>query len=326
MGVDVFAYARADLAAVRRLTEDVQLGGHQVWFDRDLHGGEDWWGRILERIRTCSVLVFALSQHSLRSQACRAELDYAEALGVPVLPIQVGAVESLATTRVARYQIIDGREQSAALGYRVMSAIAEGAARRGPLPDPLPPEPEIPFAYLSAVGRQIAQPILRSTQQAAIIGQLRHALRDEDDEDARADARRLLAELRRHPECTYANAQEIDTILAGPGSGSGPPSGSGLSSARASTGSDTAASTGSGSPSSTGTRPESSTGTDSSSSTGGGRAEGPTQVRRAHRPRSPCRQPLRPLGEPLRNRPSRREIVQRCGGGSPSPRSSVSCS
>jgi WD40 repeat protein len=212
--VDVFvSYARADSAAVDRLIEDIQHGDHVVWFDRDLRGGEAWWGQILERIQACSVLVFALSQHSLRSQACRAELDYALALRVPMIPIQVGPVDSIATTPVAQYQVIDYREPSPALGYRVMTAIAEGVARRKPLPNPLPPAPEVPFAYLSDLGRRITQPALRAAEQAAAIGQLRHALRTEEDEEARADARRLLTDLRRHPECTYANAEEIDSIL-----------------------------------------------------------------------------------------------------------------
>lgn len=214
--MDVFvSYARADVAAVRGLTDDIALGDHRVWFDRDLHGGDDWWRRILERVRECSVVVFALSEHSLRSQVCRAELDYAEALGVPVVPIQVGAVESVATSRVARYHVIDGREQGSAVGYRVMAALAAGTARRTPLPDPMPPEPEVPFAYLAALARRIDAPELRPIEQAAIIGQLRHALRDETDDGARGDARRLLAALRGHPECTWGNAQEIDTILDG---------------------------------------------------------------------------------------------------------------
>jgi hypothetical protein len=60
--VDVFvSYARAHAVAVDRLTEDIQLGDHEVWFDRDLRGGEAWWVRILERIRACSVFVFAVA-------------------------------------------------------------------------------------------------------------------------------------------------------------------------------------------------------------------------------------------------------------------------
>ena len=158
--MDVFvSYARADSAVVDRLTQDIELGDHQVWFDRDLRGGEAWWGQILERIRACSVLVFALSQHSLRSQACRAELDYALALGVPMIPIQVGPVDSIAATSVAQYHVIDYRDPG--FGFRVMTAIAGGVARRGPLPDPLPPAPEVPFAYLSDLARRITQPALR---------------------------------------------------------------------------------------------------------------------------------------------------------------------
>ena len=57
---------------------------------------------------------------------------------------------------------------------------------------------------------------LRPIEQAAIIEQLRHALRVETHDGARGDARRLLKALRDHSECTWGNAQEVDTILDGP--------------------------------------------------------------------------------------------------------------
>lgn len=215
--MDVFvSYSSGDADTARGMVEDIELGGHRVWFDQDLHGGEDWWSHILERIRRSAVVVFVLSPSSLRSQACRSEVEYARALGVPVVPVQVEPIESLAVTPVAEYQTIDYRERSAAVGVRLMSAIAESSARRTVEPDPLPPPPPVPFGYLFVLARQISAPEFRSAEQAAAIGQLRHALREEGDERARADAHRLLLDLRRHPECTYANAREIDVILGDP--------------------------------------------------------------------------------------------------------------
>ena len=54
-----------------------------------------WWQAILERIRGCEVFVFALSNNALQSKPCLAELRYAQELGKPVIPIQIGPVESL---------------------------------------------------------------------------------------------------------------------------------------------------------------------------------------------------------------------------------------
>jgi serine/threonine kinase PknH len=84
-------------------------------------------------------VIFALSEGSLRSQACRAELDYARALGIPVIPVipvQVGPVQSLLATPIAEYQVIDYREPTSTAGVRLMSAVAESPGRRGLLPDP----------------------------------------------------------------------------------------------------------------------------------------------------------------------------------------------
>jgi hypothetical protein len=65
-----------------------------VWLDEELHGGETWWTPILRDIGECTVFLFALSDKSLYSKPCRAELRYANDLGVPVLPVQTGEVAS----------------------------------------------------------------------------------------------------------------------------------------------------------------------------------------------------------------------------------------
>jgi hypothetical protein len=86
------SYSSHDDVAVRSLAGDLERAREQVWLDQDLGGGDAWWAQILEQIRACAVFVFALSNNSLYSTLCRTELEYATALGVPILPVQIGEV------------------------------------------------------------------------------------------------------------------------------------------------------------------------------------------------------------------------------------------
>jgi len=58
-----------------------------------LSGGQAWWDRILEHIRTCDYFLFLLESRFVTSMACRRELEYAVALNKSILPIQVGRVD-----------------------------------------------------------------------------------------------------------------------------------------------------------------------------------------------------------------------------------------
>src|SRR5919206_197385 len=83
------SYSRRDEDVVKALTRGLEAAGVDVWRDHELHGGDSWWSVILERIRECSVFVFALSDTSLhRSKPCRAELEYAMLLRRPIVPVQ----------------------------------------------------------------------------------------------------------------------------------------------------------------------------------------------------------------------------------------------
>jgi|ERR1700682_1754380 len=80
-GMKVFiSYSRHDEGAVRALVGDLQRARVQVWLDEDLGGGESWWRDILGQILTCEVFIVALSDHSLDSKPCQAELRYAQDL------------------------------------------------------------------------------------------------------------------------------------------------------------------------------------------------------------------------------------------------------
>lgn len=128
------SYSNRDGAAVRTLAQDLDRARQAVWLDQDLRGGDAWWRAILEQIRTCDVFVLALSDNALSSKPCRAELEYARALGIPVLPVQIGPVSSLRTVSISEIQVVDYRERSASAGIALLGALNQCAAQRRALP------------------------------------------------------------------------------------------------------------------------------------------------------------------------------------------------
>jgi serine/threonine kinase PknH len=203
-----------DHAAVRSLVQHLQTAHESVWLDQSLIGGEAWWHRILHQIRSCTVFVVALSNSCLQSKPCRAEMDYAKALGLPVLPVIIGDVDSYRIDPIFNVQSVDLRNPDVASGAALIAAVRERAAERKELPDPLPDPPPIPYEFLQRLGVAIDSPEeLSPTEQSTILTDLRQALRSEDDETVREDIRRLLRALRRRSEVTHGNVDEIDELL-----------------------------------------------------------------------------------------------------------------
>lgn len=213
MGKIMLSYSRRDEPAVKALVRGFEAARREVWFDHELGGGEVWWDSILEHIRTAPVFVFAVSDASLRSTPCRLELDYAVALGRPVLPVQVGPITNLRLNPIAELQIIGYDPHDARAGFAVLAAADETAQRARPLPDPLPEPPPIPFAYLLSVGRRIEGTDLSIADQATVLEQLRRALGVESDESVIRDILTMLASMRTKPWTTRASDREIAALL-----------------------------------------------------------------------------------------------------------------
>lgn len=208
------SHSSRDHAAVRTLTQHLQAARENVWLDQSLIGGEAWWERILHQIRSSTVFVVALSNSCLQSKPCRAEIDYAKALGLPILPVIIGDVDSYRIDPIFSVQSVDLRTPDAAAGAALIAAVHERAAERKDLPDPLPDPPPVPYEYLQRLGVAIDSPEeLSPTEQATILANLRQALRSEDDESVRDDIHRLLRALRRRSEVTLATVDEIDDLL-----------------------------------------------------------------------------------------------------------------
>ncbi|MEV8441121.1 toll/interleukin-1 receptor domain-containing protein [Actinosynnema sp. NPDC051121] len=220
------SYTRADEGLVRALRQDLDRMGHQVWLDHEIHGGELWWREIIRTIQAARVFVFALSQASWKSVPCHAEFDYAQQLGVPVLPVQVGPLDNLRIPIMER-QLVDYRERDADAIVALAGALTELTARPRVLPNPMPPPPKVPFEYLYRIAELLGPQPISPERQEIIIGQLRRHLRTERDEIARADIVKLLREFRERGEITNMNSREIDEILANvePAEGEGLPEG-----------------------------------------------------------------------------------------------------
>ena len=185
-----------------------------VWYDHDLQGGEMWWETILRNIRETSVFLFAMSDHSLESKACLAELAYAGALQRPILPVQVGHVSAERSHLLAGRQAVTFRVDDAVTGFAVLDAADNAAKKVGPLPDPMPIEPPIPFAYLGEIRRRIEGGELDNAAQLDLITKLRLSLGEETDSSARRDILKMLTTLRDRPWRTVQAGLEIHAVFA----------------------------------------------------------------------------------------------------------------
>ena len=67
------------------LAADLRRGGYHPFYDEQLTGGQSWWDQLLTQIEQCDAFVPALTQSYVESRPCRAEADYARALGKPIL-------------------------------------------------------------------------------------------------------------------------------------------------------------------------------------------------------------------------------------------------
>ncbi|WP_026424082.1 TIR domain-containing protein [Actinokineospora inagensis] len=203
------SYARRDQASIASLRADFERFGNRVWYDREAHGGQDWWDDVLSHVRGCVVFTFALSPDSLRSKACLAELRYAAALRRPILPVLVRPVDrgAIPDGLPAPVDYVNRTEENVIRLRKALSALP--AAR--PLPARLPQEPEIPTSYLNAYLARIDSPELDDRAQRELLVQLRDRM---DNPDERADVWDLLVRLRDRPELSRPVANAVENILA----------------------------------------------------------------------------------------------------------------
>lgn len=209
------SYSSRDRNLVEPLLNALRRARHPVWLDEELTGGEAWWRAILEQIRDCEVFIVALSKNMLESKACQAELRYAQDLNKAILPVQVGPLDNMRINPLAHMQVIDYRNPSIDSGIELVSSVHARRNAAATLPDPLPEEPPIPFAYLMRLASTISSPSLTAQQQTTLVAELKAGLEEDgDDISARNDITQLLRMLRDRPDVTWRTRTEVEAVLA----------------------------------------------------------------------------------------------------------------
>jgi TIR domain len=215
------SYSRkdADLPEFQLLLSDLSLMRRQIWLDERLTGGQTWWDEILKQIRECDVFLFVLSKKSLKSEACRRELAYAVALRRTILPVRlVDLSDWQLPEHVARAEVVDysKRAQSGESGvtfaFSLRDAVDDLTAQGvRPLPDPLPPSPDIPVSYLHALQPLLEAKELPLAKQEQFVQEVRGHLDDEDED--RKSLAEALGVFRARADIAYKVAVEVDELL-----------------------------------------------------------------------------------------------------------------
>ncbi len=161
------SYSSKDRAIVQQVAADLRRAGHNVWFDEELTrtGGQKWWDNILAELRQRDLVIFALSPHSVSSEACRREYNYANQLNKRILPIIIEAVKfSALPFELQEIQAVDYSQRSAGQGIALAASIQNLPPAR-PLPKPLPVPPQVPIKAQpqDGAGQSASQPTATRT-------------------------------------------------------------------------------------------------------------------------------------------------------------------
>ncbi len=152
-------YSSQNKDKVKALVDDIRVLDleHDVWFNKKLTGGQVWWDKILEKIRECDIIIFALSPESLdRSTACKRKLKYAANLHKTILPILIDdgiSIKQLPST-LSKIQLVDYIKQDTKSNLALSKALYH-LPKPQPIPDQLPEPPEVPLSYLGKLKEEI---------------------------------------------------------------------------------------------------------------------------------------------------------------------------
>ena len=206
-------YSRSTQREVASLVKDLEELGHEVWFDRDISGGQSWWNNILSQIRDCEIYVFAIAKDAIDSTACIRELKYAEALGKAPLPVLIKNDVSLALAPryISNVQYADYTKSDQKNAIIDLIKSLKGITPTTSLPDPLPEPPEIPISYLDTLKEKVDAPTMTRNEQIGLVKTLQSKL--EDPQVNHEDIVLLLHRLRKHDELLFATAKDIDALL-----------------------------------------------------------------------------------------------------------------
>lgn len=142
------SYAHVNLPRVQQLANFLNLGGHEVWFDQRLVGGQSWKDQLRTQIKTSDCFLYALTPESFASDWCQWEFSQAVHMGKKVVTVLLEPCRLKGI--LGEYQYIDftqgdSLEAGLRLGTAVFAAqpISPELVPLLPAPDDTPPEREI---------------------------------------------------------------------------------------------------------------------------------------------------------------------------------------
>lgn len=90
------SYSSRDAELVQTLTSELLRLHHQLSFIPRQPTTENTWELAFRDIRTCDLMIFAVTPHTIDAPACQIEYQYAQSLEKRVLPIILNSVDTLA--------------------------------------------------------------------------------------------------------------------------------------------------------------------------------------------------------------------------------------
>ena len=139
------------------------------------------------------------------------ELNYAAALGKPVVPLLIadGVATKLLPSVLSAIQFVDYRQHDKQAFIALTKALGRLPAPPA-LPEPLPDPPDVPVSYLSSLSERVGtSQTLSFDQQSALLVELKTALRNQEDVE---EVRQLLQALRRRGDLLASVAHELDEL------------------------------------------------------------------------------------------------------------------
>lgn len=126
------SYAHADKTMCKQIYEYL-VDAHEVWYDKALFGGQDWWNQILERLNRCDAVIYLLSQASVQSEYCQKECKFALSAGKTLIPVLIQGGTNI-PTNISHLQYVNLTNGMTDI-YQLLHAltVAERSINRTPI-------------------------------------------------------------------------------------------------------------------------------------------------------------------------------------------------
>jgi hypothetical protein len=158
------SYARVDVYLVKQLVGILVAGGHEPWFDHRLLPGQDWKAQLIDGIRHCTAVIYALTPESVASEWCRWEFTKAIELGKPIIPVLFQSNTELSDV-LSRFQYVDfSQGPTPEATARLLGGLANLSVIIPPNEAPSPPAN--PRGYPSRVSKELALAVLATEKNA----------------------------------------------------------------------------------------------------------------------------------------------------------------